>query len=54
MEILKGKGAIRDLFMAVIPTKRAVEAEEIAAAAIFLASEHGRSINGEKSNDGVC
>ena len=39
--------AIRDLFMAVIPMKRAVEAEEIAAAAIFLASEHGRSINGE-------
>ena len=39
--------AIRDLFMAVIPMKRAVDAEEIAAAAIFLASEHGRSINGE-------
>ena len=33
--------------MAVIPMNRAVEAEEIAAAAIFLASEHGRSINGE-------
>jgi enoyl-[acyl-carrier-protein] reductase (NADH) len=27
--------------------KRAVDAEEIAAAASFLASEHGRSINGE-------
>jgi NAD(P)-dependent dehydrogenase (short-subunit alcohol dehydrogenase family) len=39
--------AIRDLFMAVIPMKRAVEAEEIAATAVFLASEHARSINGE-------
>jgi NAD(P)-dependent dehydrogenase (short-subunit alcohol dehydrogenase family) len=38
---------IRELFMAMIPMKRAVEAEEIAAAAVFLASEHGRSINGE-------
>jgi NAD(P)-dependent dehydrogenase (short-subunit alcohol dehydrogenase family) len=38
---------IREIFMAVIPMKRAVEAEEIAAAAVFLASEHGRSINGE-------
>jgi enoyl-[acyl-carrier-protein] reductase (NADH) len=27
--------------------KRAVEAEEIAAAAAFLASDHARSINGE-------
>jgi len=39
--------AMRELFMAVIPMKRAVEAEEIAATAVFLASEHGRSINGE-------
>jgi NAD(P)-dependent dehydrogenase (short-subunit alcohol dehydrogenase family) len=39
--------AIRELFMAVIPMKRAVEAEEIAATAVFLASEHARSINGE-------
>jgi NAD(P)-dependent dehydrogenase (short-subunit alcohol dehydrogenase family) len=39
--------AIRALFMAVIPMKRVVAVEEIAAAAIFLASEHGRSINGE-------
>ncbi len=39
--------AIRDLFMAVIPMKHVVAVEEIAAAAIFLASEHGRSIDGE-------
>jgi NAD(P)-dependent dehydrogenase (short-subunit alcohol dehydrogenase family) len=39
--------AIRELFMAVIPMNRAVEAEEIAAAAVFLASEQARSINGE-------
>ena len=39
--------AIRELFMGVIPMKRAVEAEEIAAAAVFLASAHARSINGE-------
>jgi enoyl-[acyl-carrier-protein] reductase (NADH) len=32
--------------MGVIPMKRAVEAEEIAAAAVFLASDHARSING--------
>ena len=38
---------IREVFMAVIPMKRAVAAEEIAAAAVFVASEHGRSINGE-------
>lgn len=39
--------AIRELFMAVIPMNRAVTAEEIAATAVFLASEQGRSINGE-------
>jgi enoyl-[acyl-carrier-protein] reductase (NADH) len=42
-----GKSAIHELFMAMIPMKRAVEAEEIAATAVFLASEHARSINGE-------
>ena len=39
--------AMRELFLGVIPMKRAVEAQEIAAAAVFLASDHGRSINGE-------
>jgi NAD(P)-dependent dehydrogenase (short-subunit alcohol dehydrogenase family) len=38
--------AMRELFMSVIPMKRAVEAQEIAEAAVFLASEHARSING--------
>jgi NAD(P)-dependent dehydrogenase (short-subunit alcohol dehydrogenase family) len=38
--------ATRELFMGVIPMKRAVEAEEIAASAVFLASDHARSING--------
>jgi NAD(P)-dependent dehydrogenase (short-subunit alcohol dehydrogenase family) len=38
--------ATRELFMSVIPMKRAVEAEEIAASAVFLASAHARSING--------
>jgi NAD(P)-dependent dehydrogenase (short-subunit alcohol dehydrogenase family) len=38
--------AMRELFMAVIPMKRAVGAEEIAAGAVFLASEKARSING--------
>jgi NAD(P)-dependent dehydrogenase (short-subunit alcohol dehydrogenase family) len=39
--------AMRELFMGVIPMKRPVAAEEIAAAAVFLASDHARSINGE-------
>jgi NAD(P)-dependent dehydrogenase (short-subunit alcohol dehydrogenase family) len=39
--------AMRELFMSVIPTKRAVEAEEIAAAAVFLASDNARSISGD-------
>ncbi len=39
--------ATRELFMGVIPMKRAVEAQEIAAAAVFLASDNARSINGE-------
>ena len=39
--------ATRELFMAVIPMNRAVDAEEIAAAAVFLASDEARSINGE-------
>ncbi len=38
--------AMRELFMGVIPMKRAVEAQEIAAAAVFLASDNARSING--------
>jgi NAD(P)-dependent dehydrogenase (short-subunit alcohol dehydrogenase family) len=38
--------ATRELFMGVIPMKRAVEAEEIAASAVFLASDDARSING--------
>jgi NAD(P)-dependent dehydrogenase (short-subunit alcohol dehydrogenase family) len=37
----------RALFMGVIPMKRAVQAEEIAAAAVFLASDQARSINGD-------
>lgn len=39
--------AMRSLFMGVIPMNRPVAAEEIAAAAVFLASDHSRSINGE-------
>jgi NAD(P)-dependent dehydrogenase (short-subunit alcohol dehydrogenase family) len=39
--------AMRELFFNVIPMKRAVEANEIAAAAVFLASDNARSINGE-------
>lgn len=38
--------AMRELFMSVIPMKRAVEAQEIANAAVFLASDEARSING--------
>ena len=38
---------MRELFMSVIPMNRAVEAEEIAAAAVFLASDNARSINGD-------
>jgi NAD(P)-dependent dehydrogenase (short-subunit alcohol dehydrogenase family) len=38
--------AMRELFMGVIPMKRAVAAEEIAEAAVFLASDRARSING--------
>ena len=39
--------AMRALFLGVIPMGRPVAAEEIAAAAVFLASDNGRSINGE-------
>jgi NAD(P)-dependent dehydrogenase (short-subunit alcohol dehydrogenase family) len=39
--------AMRELFLGMIPMKRPVAAEEIAAAAVFLASDHARSINGE-------
>jgi NAD(P)-dependent dehydrogenase (short-subunit alcohol dehydrogenase family) len=38
--------AMRELFMAEIPTNRAVDPEEIAAAAVFLASDNARSITG--------
>ena len=43
--------AMRELFMGVIPMKRAVEAEEIAEAAVFLASDNARSINGAHDRD---
>jgi len=39
--------AMRDLFLGVIPMNRPVAAEEIAAAAVFLASDGAKSINGE-------
>jgi NAD(P)-dependent dehydrogenase (short-subunit alcohol dehydrogenase family) len=39
--------ATRELFLGTIPMKRPVEAQEIAAAAVFLASDLARSINGE-------
>ncbi len=39
--------AMRELFLGAIPMRRAVEAREIAAAAVFLASDCGGSINGE-------
>ena len=39
--------SMRELFLSVIPMQRAVEAEEIAAAAVFLASDLATSINGE-------
>jgi glucose 1-dehydrogenase len=38
--------AMRALFMGVIPMKRAVQAQEIADAAVFLASDMARSITG--------
>ena len=38
--------AMRELFMGAIPMKRPVRADEIAAAAVFLASDNARSING--------
>jgi NAD(P)-dependent dehydrogenase (short-subunit alcohol dehydrogenase family) len=38
--------ATRELYMSVIPMKRPVEAQEIAEAAVFLASDEARSING--------
>jgi NAD(P)-dependent dehydrogenase (short-subunit alcohol dehydrogenase family) len=38
--------AMRELFIEVIPMRRAVDAQEIAAAAVFLASDNARSING--------
>lgn len=39
--------ATRELFLGVIPMRRAVDAKEIAAAAVFLASDLATSINGE-------
>jgi len=39
--------AIRQLFMSVIPMNRPVDTREIAAVAVFLASDNARSINGE-------
>jgi NAD(P)-dependent dehydrogenase (short-subunit alcohol dehydrogenase family) len=39
--------AMRDLFLGVIPMNRPVAADEIAAAAVFLASDGAKSINGE-------
>ena len=39
--------SMRELFLGVIPMRRAVEAREIAAAAVFLASDCGGAINGE-------
>ena len=39
--------AMRELFLGMIPMKRPVEPKEIAAAAVFLASDYARSINGE-------
>jgi NAD(P)-dependent dehydrogenase (short-subunit alcohol dehydrogenase family) len=39
--------AMRELFLGAIPMKRPVQAEEIAAAAVFLASDEARSINGD-------
>ena len=38
--------AARELFMSVIPMGRAVQAQEIAAAAVYLASDNAASING--------
>src|SRR6201993_3775901 len=38
---------MRELFMGVIPMKRPVAAQEIGAAAVFLASDNARSINGD-------
>ena len=37
---------MRQLFLNIIPMRRAVEANEIGAAAVFLASDQARSING--------
>jgi NAD(P)-dependent dehydrogenase (short-subunit alcohol dehydrogenase family) len=38
--------AMRELFMGVIPMNRPAQAQEVAAAAVFLASDNARSING--------
>ena len=38
---------MRELFLGIIPMRRAVQAEEIGAAAVFLASDNAKSINGD-------
>ena len=38
---------MRELFLGIIPMKHPAAAEEIAAAAVFLASDEARSINGD-------
>jgi 3-hydroxybutyrate dehydrogenase len=43
---LSRDSVIRDVILAVQPTKRFVEVEEIAALAVFLCGEHARSITG--------
>ena len=39
--------AMREIFLSMIPMRRPIGTQEIAAAAVFLASDHARSINGE-------
>jgi NAD(P)-dependent dehydrogenase (short-subunit alcohol dehydrogenase family) len=38
---------MRELFLGIIPMRRAVQADEIGAAAVFLASDNAKSINGD-------
>ena len=38
---------MREIFLSMIPMRRPIGTQEIAAAAVFLASDHARSINGE-------
>jgi NAD(P)-dependent dehydrogenase (short-subunit alcohol dehydrogenase family) len=39
--------AMREIFLGMIPMRRPIGTQEIAAAAVFLASDYARSINGE-------